>query len=51
MVTRAKCLLIIIGDIDTLNHDKNWKEMIDFCTENNAVVTTQRKLQPRIQFP
>ena len=52
IVTRAKCLLILIGDRDTLIQDKdNWKVLVDFCEENRSIVTRQRKLKPRIEFP
>lgn len=50
MVTRAKCLLIVIADRDTLIQDINWKVLIDFCEQNKAIVTRQRKLNPRVKF-
>lgn len=38
MITRAKCLLIVVGDRSLLQHDPNWKQFIDFCSENNALI-------------
>ena len=34
-VTRAKCLLIVVGDARLLQKDKNWKTLIKLC-QNNA---------------
>lgn len=38
LLTRAKCLLIIIGNDITLAKDKNWKHVIDYCKANNALI-------------
>jgi helicase MOV-10 len=35
-VTRAKALLIIVGNPNILQYDKYWKELIRYCKENNA---------------
>lgn len=37
MITRAKYLLIIIGNPKTLEMDPLWKELIDYCRSNNAM--------------
>ncbi|KAJ1548020.1 hypothetical protein HK096_007020 [Nowakowskiella sp. JEL0078] len=36
-ITRAKCLLIIIGNPRILRSDPNWKVLYDWCKEKNAV--------------
>lgn len=38
MVTRAKCLLIIVGNPHDLCADKNWSEMITYCVDNGALI-------------
>ncbi|XP_031626698.1 putative helicase mov-10-B.2 isoform X2 [Contarinia nasturtii] len=38
VITRAKCLLIIIGDPHTLSSDKNWRRLIEYCIENDALI-------------
>ena len=35
-VTRAKCLLIIVGDERLLNEDKNWGQLIPFIKNNGG---------------
>ncbi|XP_061178747.1 putative helicase MOV-10 [Saccostrea echinata] len=35
-LTRAKALLIVIGDPNTLSQDQYWKGFIDFCIANKA---------------
>lgn len=35
-LTRAKALLIVIGDPNTLSQDKYWKGFIDFCVASKA---------------
>lgn len=42
MITRAKSLLIIIGHGLTLQKDKNWKSIIQYCQENDSVATHNR---------
>lgn len=39
LLTRAKCLLIIIGDAKTLSMDKYWAHVIKYCKENNAFIS------------
>lgn len=36
MLTRAKSLLIIVGNPETLQKDKLWRQFINFCSQNNA---------------
>lgn len=38
MITRAKCLLVIVGDPHALQHDPNWNKLIEYCLENNAMI-------------
>lgn len=38
LMTRAKCLLIIIGDADTLAKDEDWLYLINFCRANNSLI-------------
>ncbi|XP_062564050.1 putative helicase mov-10-B.1 [Armigeres subalbatus] len=37
-LTRAKALLIVIGNSNTLQTDPNWYEFIKYCTTNQAIV-------------
>ncbi|KAL9702500.1 hypothetical protein quinque_006018 [Culex quinquefasciatus] len=37
-MTRAKALLVVIGNSYTLQHDPNWFDFVRFCKENGAVV-------------
>lgn len=43
MVTRAKCLLIIVGNPHDLCADKNWSEMITYCVDNGALIQGDRE--------
>jgi helicase MOV-10 len=36
-LTRAKALLIIVGDITNLSIDENWRHFIEYCRKNNAI--------------
>lgn len=38
IITRAKALLIIVGDSNTLTSDENWRKLVHYCLENNAIV-------------
>lgn len=38
VLTRAKCLLIIVGNPETLQVDQNWNSFIQFCQDNKACV-------------
>ncbi|OWF53196.1 putative helicase MOV-10 isoform X2 [Mizuhopecten yessoensis] len=35
-LTRAKALLVVIGNPQTLSHDQHWKSFIDYCKENGG---------------
>lgn len=37
VLTRAKALLIVIGNAKVLKTDSNWSKFIKYCSENNAV--------------
>ncbi|XP_044255237.1 putative helicase mov-10-B.1 [Tribolium madens] len=37
-ITRAKALLIIVGNPNILQHDKHWRSMISYCKDNNALI-------------
>jgi helicase MOV-10 len=37
-LTRAKALLIVIGNPETLGKDRRWRKFIDLCRTKNAVV-------------
>ncbi|XP_069141749.1 putative helicase MOV-10 isoform X2 [Argopecten irradians] len=40
-LTRAKALLIVIGNPQTLSHDQHWKSFIDYCKENGGYTGVQ----------
>lgn len=44
-ITRAKCLLIIIGDEHTLKLDNNWAALIEYCLDNNSLIRTSDSLR------
>ena len=37
-LTRAKALLIVIGNYETLSKDKMWSKFLDYCQKHNAIV-------------
>lgn len=37
-LTRAKCLLIVVGDPDILATDNNWRKFLDFCLDKNCCI-------------
>lgn len=41
-VTRAKALLIVVGNPNTLSGDVHWKLLIDYCEDNGAYRGTER---------
>lgn len=43
-LTRAKCLLIVIGNAETLQKDGLWKLFIHYCVSNNSVWGERFKL-------
>lgn len=38
IITRAKCLLIIVGNPLTLASNSNWEKLIKYCDDNNALI-------------
>lgn len=38
IITRAKCLLIIVGDSHALSRDPNWAELVKYCEKNKALI-------------
>lgn len=38
MLTRAKSLLVIVGDPHTLSKDANWNYVIQFCILNESFI-------------
>lgn len=36
-ITRAKALLIVIGNGDVLKTDERWRHFIEFCVNNKSV--------------
>ncbi|CAO1361286.1 unnamed protein product [Diamesa serratosioi] len=38
MLTRAKSMVIIVGNPETLQKDKMWRKFINYCENNNAFV-------------
>lgn len=50
MVTRAKALLIIIGDHETLQQNEQWDQLIGYIIENKSLIEA-KKLYPRVQAP
>lgn len=50
MITRAKSLLIVVGDHNTLCADGNWDKFYKYCAENGAALRNGRKMHKRIVF-
>ncbi len=42
-ITRAKSLLIVIGDANLLKHNENWKALIDRAKPKRRIVTLCKK--------
>lgn len=43
--TRAKCLLIVIGNPETLQKASAWREFLRYCVTNEAVVGNEFRLK------
>lgn len=41
VITRAKSLLVIIGDPFTLGLSKDWRHLMQYCHENNSFVQSK----------
>lgn len=50
-VTRARALMIIVGDIATLQRNRRWNELIRYCRKNNAIVRTKPQSKEGRQIP
>uniref|UniRef100_A0A914PNN7 Helicase ATP-binding domain-containing protein n=1 Tax=Panagrolaimus davidi TaxID=227884 RepID=A0A914PNN7_9BILA len=48
-ITRAKHLLIVVGNINSLSTQKSWKRFIDYCRENGSMVKGFRDNHESIQ--
>lgn len=42
ILTRAKCLLIVIGDPHTLRLDANWKLFMKYCLDNGGFIQSNK---------
>lgn len=42
-LTRAKALMIVIGNADTLKQDELWKRFMEFCINNEACIGIKNK--------
>lgn len=51
MITRAICLVIIVGDHETLELDQNWHKIIEKCNSKGALRQSGKPLHPRIMAP
>ncbi|XP_058832069.1 putative helicase MOV-10 [Topomyia yanbarensis] len=40
-VTRARALTIIVGDPITLERNRQWRQLVDYCRKNGAMVPTE----------
>lgn len=38
VITRAKSLLIVVGDYKTLMSDENWLRFVQYCAQNDAII-------------
>lgn len=38
VITRAKCLLIVIGNAETLRQDTNWRTFIEYCVKEGGFI-------------
>ncbi|KAL3851912.1 hypothetical protein ACJMK2_015607 [Sinanodonta woodiana] len=44
-ITRAKALLVVVGNPDTLSQDPNWKKFIEYCHRNNSLIGEYREME------
>lgn len=42
-LTRARSLMIVVGNTETLQQDPLWKKFLDYCRKNGAIVNRNRK--------
>lgn len=50
MITRAKSLMIIVGNHTTLCEDENWQYLFEYCLENGATLRNGRKMHQRVEW-
>uniref|UniRef100_A0AC34F4N6 Helicase ATP-binding domain-containing protein n=1 Tax=Panagrolaimus sp. ES5 TaxID=591445 RepID=A0AC34F4N6_9BILA len=48
-LTRAKHLLVVVGNINCLNRSKSWKRFIGYCKENDSLVKDFRNQRESIE--
>lgn len=54
-ITRAKSGLIVVGDSKTLQYERNWRDFIDWCKQNDCYTNAEidpkdvERLYPRVQ--
>lgn len=49
MITRAIAMLIVVGDHEILNTDRDWAQFIAFVENNGALVKNGKQMHPRIK--
>lgn len=49
-ITRAKALVIVVGNAVTLSNTHHWKSFIDFCKENKNFYTHDEPLLSEIEI-
>lgn len=47
MITRAKSLLIVVGNPHLLSQDENWSTFIRFCFRNRCLVQDSKYFRPK----
>jgi helicase MOV-10 len=50
-VTRAKFLMIVIGNPETLQKDRNWYQFVKYCHENGACKGLPFKMKEFVEKP
>ncbi|XP_044727710.1 putative helicase mov-10-B.2 [Chrysoperla carnea] len=41
-LTRAKSLLIVVGNPNVLQYDENWSDLIDYCENNKSLINKKK---------
>ncbi|XP_037036186.1 putative helicase mov-10-B.2 isoform X2 [Bradysia coprophila] len=47
MITRAKSLLIVVGNPHLLSQDENWSTFIRYCFKNKCLIQSKRWFRPK----